>query len=112
MQIINQCWKVPHARNKRLHKQASVLWHQHILRDLHGSVHGNDKMIHPQIQTSSMTISVLQTLIGSGNNWPLANITGLVLGALLVTIGTCPLVSALTKCHHQPQYVKMYRAHQ
>ena len=75
-------------------------------------VMNNDKIIHPQIETSTMTIYVLQTLIGSGNNWALANITGLVLGALLVTIGTCPLVSALTKCHHQPQYVKMYRAHQ
>ena len=111
MQSINQCFKVPQARNKGLHKQASVLWHQHILRELHGCVHGEDTIHGAQVQTSSMTIFVLQTLIGSGTHWPLANITGLVLGSLLVTIGTCPLLSALTKCHH-PQYVKMYRAHQ
>ena len=57
-----------------------------------------------------MTVVILQTMIGSGNNWALANITGLVLGALLVTLGACPLLTPLTQCHHQPQYVKMYRA--
>ena len=50
-------------------------------------------------------------MIGSGNHWALANITGLVLGTLLVTLGACPLLLTLTKCH-QPQYVKMYRAQQ
>ena len=54
MQNINQCWKVPQARNKGLHKQASVLWHKHILRDLHGSVYGNDTSSDPDVVNDNL----------------------------------------------------------